>query len=264
MMPLMIATEAPQGMPGDLAALAEEQDAVIGDEMAALVPRPERPYSAKVYTALTKPLRSSQGDGAGPHTRELQRTVEEMDADVARFLAMMAAAADDYGKPFPVELGDIKGDSELTAITAALLPGKDKGFAEFLDAPAEPDEVIEEETIMPDGEMEEEEEEDSTSASACGAADGLLKHQGKAGAAVRLRAEAQDRHPKPGRRPTTAPMRVGSWATWCRPLSASSRSPSSTRQVAAGGHTRSTGAASGQPTRHLEGHERADLSAPLR
>jgi hypothetical protein len=39
--------------------------------------------------------------------------VEAMDADVARFLAMMSAAASDYGKPLPVDLEDIKGDSEL-------------------------------------------------------------------------------------------------------------------------------------------------------
>jgi len=161
MMPLVIATEAPQGMPADLAALAEEQDAVIGDEMAALVPRPERPYSAKVYTALAKAIaKAAKVMGLDLTPETYSGPVEEMDADVARFLAMMAAAADDYGKPFPVELSDIKGDSELTAITAALLDlGRDKAFAEFLDAPAEPSEVIEEKTVMPDGEVEEEEEE---------------------------------------------------------------------------------------------------------
>ncbi len=87
--------------------------------------------------------------------------VEAMDADVARFLSMMAAAADDYGKPFPVELSDIKGDAELTAITAALLQlSKDKGFAEFLDAPADPEEVTEETIIEPDGAAEQAEEEE--------------------------------------------------------------------------------------------------------
>jgi hypothetical protein len=54
-MPLMIAS-APQGMPADLAAIAEEQDNLIGQEMAGLVPIPDRPYSAKVYTALTKAI----------------------------------------------------------------------------------------------------------------------------------------------------------------------------------------------------------------
>jgi hypothetical protein len=161
-MPLVIATEAPQGMPADLAAIAEQQDDLIGEEMADLVPRPERPYSAKVYSALTKAIAAAaKVMGLDLTPESYSGPVEAMDADVARFLAMMAAAADDYGKPFPVELSDIKGDSELTAITAALLQlSKDKGFAEFLDAPAEPEEVTEETTIMPDGEVEEEEEEE--------------------------------------------------------------------------------------------------------
>jgi hypothetical protein len=161
-MPLVIATEAPQGMPADLAAIAEQQDDLIGEEMADLVPRPERPYSAKVYSALTKAIAAAaKVMGLDLTPESYSGPVEAMDADVARFLAMMAAAADDYGKPFPVELSDIKGDSELTAITAALLQlSKDKGFAEFLDAPAEAEEVTEETTIMPDGEVEEEEEEE--------------------------------------------------------------------------------------------------------
>ncbi len=160
-MPLMIAS-APQGMPADLAAIAEEQDNLIGQEMAGLVPIPERPYSAKVYTALTRAIsKAAKVMGLDLTPERYTDDVEEMDADVARFLAMMAAAASDYGKPFPVELEDIKGDSELTAITAALtqLAG-DKAFAEFLDAPAEREVVEEKMTMMPDGDMEEEEEEE--------------------------------------------------------------------------------------------------------
>jgi len=161
-MPLVIATGAPQGMPADLAAIAEEQDALIGEEMADLVPRPGRPYSAKVYSALTDAIaKAAKVMGLDLTPERYTEDVAQMDGDVARFLAMMAAAASDYGKPFPVELEDIKGDAELTAITAALtqLAG-DKAFAEFLDAPAEPEEVIEEETVMPDGEVDEEEVEE--------------------------------------------------------------------------------------------------------
>ena len=160
-MPLMIAS-APQGMPADLAAIAEEQDNLIGQEMAGLVPIPARPYRAKVYTALTKAIRkAAEVMGLALTPERYTDDVDEMDADVARFLAMMATAASDYGKPFPVELEEIKGDAELTAITAALTQlAADKAFAEFLDAPVE-EEVIEEETvIMPDGEVEEEEEEE--------------------------------------------------------------------------------------------------------
>ena len=160
-MPLVIAS-APQGMPADLAAIAEEQDAVIGEEMADLVPRPERPYSAKVYTALTRAIAAAaKVMGLDLTPEDYSGPVEAMDADVARFLSMMAAAADDYGKPFPVELSDIKGDRELTAITAALLQlSKDRKFAEFLDAPSEPDEVMEETIMEPDGEDEDIEEFD--------------------------------------------------------------------------------------------------------
>ena len=160
-MPLMIAS-APQGMPADLAAIAEEQDELIGQELAALVPRPDRPYSAKVYTALTDAIsKAAKVMGLDLTPERYTEDVAEMDADVARFLAMMATAASDFGKPFPVELEDIKGDAELTAITAALTQlAADKAFAEFLDAPAEPEEVIEEETVMPDGDVEEEEVEE--------------------------------------------------------------------------------------------------------
>ena len=160
-MPLMIAS-APQGMPADLAAIAEEQDELIGQELAGLVPRPDRPYSAKVYTALTDAIsKAAKVMGLDLTPERYTEDVAEMDADVARFLAMMATAASDFGQPFPVELEDIRGDAELTAITAALTQlAADKAFAEFLDAPVEVEEVIEEETVMPDGDVEEEEVEE--------------------------------------------------------------------------------------------------------
>ena len=160
-MPLMIAS-APQGMPADLAAIAEEQDELIGQELAGLVPRPDRPYSAKVYTALTDAIsKAAKVMGLDLTPERYTEDVAEMDADVARFLAMMATAASDFGQPFPVELEDIRGDAELTAITAALTQlAADKAFAEFLDAPVEAEEIIEEETVMPDGDVEEEEVEE--------------------------------------------------------------------------------------------------------
>jgi len=61
-----------------------------------------------------------------------------LDPDVVRFLAMYAAAAEDYGQPLPVALDMIRGDRELTAITAHLMKlAKDAKFAAFLDAPAD-------------------------------------------------------------------------------------------------------------------------------
>ncbi len=56
-----------------------------------------------------------------------------IDEDVARFLFMASKAAEDYGKPFPVKLEDIKGDNQLTTITAHLkMLASDDGFKEFL------------------------------------------------------------------------------------------------------------------------------------
>ena len=64
--------------------------------------------------------------------------VEEFGPDEARFLAMLEAAAADYGKPLPVALADIKGDAELTAITATLQQlAKDQAFVAFLDEGAD-------------------------------------------------------------------------------------------------------------------------------
>jgi hypothetical protein len=76
---------------------------------------------------------------------------------------MFAQAAEDYGQPFPVALDMIKGDRELTAITAHLMKlAKDAKFAEFLDQPMDEAEVRIE--IRGDGDdMEEEEEFDFAS-----------------------------------------------------------------------------------------------------
>jgi len=72
---------------------------------------------------------------------------------------MISAAADEYGQPMPVKLEDIKGDRELTALTAAIKRlAADADFQAFLDEEipdAEPD------TELPDeDEMTEEAEFD--------------------------------------------------------------------------------------------------------
>ena len=93
--------------------------------------------------------------GAG----EYDGPTEAMDPEMVRFLAMIGAAADEYGKPLPVALEDIKGDRELTAITAAIKGLlSDPEFQAFLEQEipdAEPD------TELPDmgGEDEVEVEE---------------------------------------------------------------------------------------------------------
>jgi hypothetical protein len=53
---------------------------------------------------------------------------------------MASKAAEDFGKPFPVSLEDIKGDNELTSITAHLkMLAADEDFKEFLQGEAEPE-----------------------------------------------------------------------------------------------------------------------------
>ena len=91
-----------------------------------------------------------------------QESVLELEPDLVRFLSMLYAAADDFGKPFPVELSDVRRDADLTAITAHLVGlSKDKEFEAFLDAPAdgEPEGELDVDINIeaPDGEEVEEE-----------------------------------------------------------------------------------------------------------
>ncbi len=160
-MPLVIATGAPQGMPADLAAIAEEQDALIGEEMADLVPRPDRPYSAKVYSALTDAIaKAAKVMGLDLTPERYTEDVAQMDGDGARFLPKMTAAASTYGTAIPVSPTTPRGRPAHCPHAPHTQRASDKAFAEFLDAPAEPEEVIEEETVMPDGEVDEEEVEE--------------------------------------------------------------------------------------------------------
>lgn len=135
-MPLMTGAS---NMPPDLAAAAGAADAAVGDVVAALIPKPERPYSPRVATSLAAAIAAVMGAmGVEMTPQPYEGPVEEFGPDEARFLAMLEAAAADYGKPLPVALADIKGDAELTAITAALQQlAKDKAFVAFLDEGAD-------------------------------------------------------------------------------------------------------------------------------
>jgi hypothetical protein len=73
---------------------------------------------------------------------EYTEPAARLEPELVRMLSMLAAAADDYGQPLPVRLEDIRGDRELTAITAALIRlAKDEDFKRFLDMPADGAEV---------------------------------------------------------------------------------------------------------------------------
>lgn len=138
----MLAPEVARPMPAEATAMmdaAAAQDALVGDELSALVPKPDKPYSGKVVTSLAKALTAAaQLMGIQVEPAAYTGAVEQLDGDLLRFLAMFEAAAKDYGQPYPVPLAGIKGDSELTAITAHLMRlAKDTAFKDFLEAPAE-------------------------------------------------------------------------------------------------------------------------------
>jgi len=121
-------------VPEELAMETDAMDEAVGEEIASMTPKPERPYSAKVMTALGTAISAVLGVmGVDAEAEAYTEPVPELDPEEVRFLAMLTAAAADYGKPLPVTPDKIKGDAELTAITASLMElAKDDGFREFL------------------------------------------------------------------------------------------------------------------------------------
>lgn len=118
-MPLKPAMQS--DMPPDLEAAAASSDAMIGEELSGQIPMPEKPYNPRVVSALAEALAQIMSVMGVEMTPEpYTGPVTEMPPDEARFLAMIDAAASDYGKPLPVALTEIKGDAELTALTAYL------------------------------------------------------------------------------------------------------------------------------------------------
>lgn len=131
-------------LPGQFEELAESEADIVGETLAVVVPVPEKPYSAAVMTGLgraivqvAKLLGLELGEG------EYTEDVGAMDPEMVRFLAVLSQAAEEYGAPLPVTLEQIKGDQELTAITAALMAlANDRDFRDFL-AQVEPDAIEE-------------------------------------------------------------------------------------------------------------------------
>lgn len=135
-MPLKFGAKMKGDMPPDLMAATEQADAAVGDELAGLVPPPEKPYSPRVVTALAQAVAKllAQVGIEGVEVETYTGPVPSLEPDDVRFLAMLAQMAADYGQPLPVGLGQIRGDSELTAITAHLTGlASDPGFKAFLD-----------------------------------------------------------------------------------------------------------------------------------
>ena len=129
-------------IPDDLRMAAEASDAEVEMMLVDLIPAPDKPYSPKVVTALANAIAAvAKVMGLDLKPEPYTGPVMELDPEVVRFLAMMDAAAKDYGSPLPVPLDAVKGDKELTVITAHLMGlAKDREFKDFLNMPIEEDE----------------------------------------------------------------------------------------------------------------------------
>jgi len=153
------AMPATDNMPQDLMDAATEADDIVGAELAALVPPFEKPINVKVMNALAKAVAdvaAVMGMDIIPDT--YTEPVMELEPDVVRFLAMIDAAAEDYGKPLPVRLDQLRSESDLTALTAGMMQlAADADFEAFLDMPTgdEPDVAIDVEVAGPEGVAEE-------------------------------------------------------------------------------------------------------------
>jgi|TARA_R100000482_G_scaffold50393_1_gene17895 hypothetical protein len=140
-------------LPPQFEELADSEADIVGESLAIVVPVPEKPYKAAVMTGLGRAITQvakllGLDLGEGEYTED----VDAMDPEMVRFLAVLSQAAEEYGAPLPVKLEDIRGDSELTAITAALMSlANDRDFRDFL-AQVEPDE--EAPTELPDMDMD--------------------------------------------------------------------------------------------------------------
>lgn len=157
-MPLSPGPSVPTDMPPDLAAAATASDDMIGGELGALIPPPEKPYNPRVMTSLAKAIAEVMSAMGVEMTPEpYTAPVAQFGEDEARFLTMIEAAAADYGQPLPVGVAELKGDAELTTLTAALSQlAQDPEFIAFLDEGAEPEPMAEEEVAVDEmAEMDE-------------------------------------------------------------------------------------------------------------
>jgi hypothetical protein len=133
-----------------LEGLAAESDRALGEALTAVVPAPMKPYNAKVVDALAKALADVLAlfdISVEPET--YSGPVEALDPDLVRFLAMVATAAEDYGKPLPIRLEEMRDEAALTRTTAALAElAADEDFREFLNGTEEGEPVDETEVAV--------------------------------------------------------------------------------------------------------------------
>jgi len=158
-MPFPPSPALPEDMPDDLVIVSAESDEAISEGLSDMVPTPERPYSGKTVDALAKAVADvARVMGLDVTPPKYEGKVEALDPDMVRFIAMIDAAAEDYGSPLSVSLPDLTTDAALTRLTVEMQDlAKDAGFAEFLDEPVDEEEVeeIDESVEEPDGEDED-------------------------------------------------------------------------------------------------------------
>ena len=131
--------------PAEIMEVADERDGLIDEQIDGIIPPAETPYNVKVLNALAEAIGSiAKMMGVEVEVESYGEPTTTLDPDVARFLFMIDQAASDYGQPLPVKLSDIKGDAELTTITAHLKKLlSDDGFKDFLMGEDEGDMKVE-------------------------------------------------------------------------------------------------------------------------
>ena len=119
----------------NFAALPPKATARSAKRSRPLCRAPMKPYNAKVVDALSKALADvlKMFDMA-VEAETYSEPVEALDPDLVRFLGMVSAAAEDFGKPLPIRLEEMRDEAALTRVTAALRElAADDDFREFLN-----------------------------------------------------------------------------------------------------------------------------------
>jgi hypothetical protein len=133
-----------------LEGLAADTDRALGEALSAVVPAPMKPYNAKVVNSLGEALADVLAlFDMSVEAEKYSGPVEALDPDMVRFLGMVSAAAEDFGKPVPIRLEEIRDEAALTRITAALRDlAADEDFREFLNGEAEAEPMTETEVAV--------------------------------------------------------------------------------------------------------------------
>jgi hypothetical protein len=137
---------------------AREAEGMMDEVFTQAAPRGN--FSKVVMNRLVSAYRKAQELMGFPEDQmypEFEADVTEFPAEFVRGLAMMAAAAEDYGQPGLIELADISEDADVARLAATIESlVSDPDFADFLQSPLEGEEVGEEAEVA-EGEEDMEE-----------------------------------------------------------------------------------------------------------